>query len=127
MLYTKPIDEINWDDVAAFCEQRIPEGSYLDYKEDFPRSLEKTIAAMANTIGGVILIGVAEDQESKPQVPIGDILPIHPCSDQIIQLPAKELKRYVGKICSESGRHDLDLLRSNNTRIYSCWKRRDTG
>ena len=70
MLYTKPITEILWDDVEAFCQQRVPEGTYLDYKQDFPKHLQKTIAAMANTLGGVILIGVAEDAEGKPVTPV---------------------------------------------------------
>ena len=38
---------------------------YLDYKRDFPRKLEKTISAMANTFGGIVLIGVEEDDQSK--------------------------------------------------------------
>lgn len=63
MIYTKPILEISWNDVEDFCRNRVPEGTYLDYKEDFPSQLEKTISALANTLGGIILIGVAEDNE----------------------------------------------------------------
>lgn len=73
MLYRKPIGEITWEDVVEFCEQQIPEGGYLDYKEDFPSKLEKTIAALANTLGGLILIGVEEDQENKPVLPVKGI------------------------------------------------------
>ena len=50
MLYTKPIGQIAWEDIEAFCQQRKAEDAYLDYKEDFPRHLEQTIAAMANTL-----------------------------------------------------------------------------
>jgi predicted HTH transcriptional regulator len=70
MLYIKPINDITWDDVETFCLQKIPENAYLDYKRDFPTHLEKIIAAMANTLGGIILIGVAEDKENKPIVPV---------------------------------------------------------
>jgi len=73
VLYTKPINEILWDDVETFCQQGVPEGAYLDYKQDFPKHLHKTIAAMANTLGGVILIGVAENAEGKPVVPVDGI------------------------------------------------------
>lgn len=72
-LFTKPIHQIKWDDVEAFCEQRIAENAVLDYKEDFPRELEKTLAAMANTLGGVVLIGIEEDSENKPLLPIKGI------------------------------------------------------
>ncbi len=51
----------------------MPEGTYLNYKEDFPKHLQKTIAAMANTLGGVILICVAEDAEGKPVTPVNGI------------------------------------------------------
>ncbi len=73
MLYIKPVTDITWDDIEEFCKQETPEGVFLDYKQDFPKHLEKTIAAMANTLGGVILIGIAEDQESKPRLPIDGI------------------------------------------------------
>ena len=70
MIYTKPISEITWQDVTDFCAQRPPEGTFLDYKEAFPAQPEKTIAAMANTFGGVVLIGVEEDDENKPILPL---------------------------------------------------------
>lgn len=73
MLYTKAINEITWSDIEDFCNQRITEGLHLDYKRDFPNNLEKTISAMANTFGGIILIGVKEDEQSKPVVPIAGI------------------------------------------------------
>jgi len=73
MLYTTAINDISWQEVVDFCEQKIPEGGYLDYKEDFPSTLEKTISALANTLGGIILIGVEEDDENKPVLPIKGI------------------------------------------------------
>jgi len=70
MLYTKPIEQIEWSDIEQFCQQKTKEGAYLDYKREFPAQLEKTIAAMANTLGGVIIIGVAEDSKSTPVLPL---------------------------------------------------------
>jgi len=73
-LFTKPISSINYDDVVSFCEQGISEGINLDYKRDFPEQgkLEKTISAFANTFGGVVIIGIA-DQDSKPKPPFEGI------------------------------------------------------
>ena len=72
-IYTSPINEITWDNVQEFCNEKIPENSALDYKKDFPSNLEKTIAAFANSLGGIIIIGVAEDKENKPTLPLEGI------------------------------------------------------
>lgn len=72
-LLTKPLHQISWEDVKAFSEQQIAESAILDYKEDFPKTLEKTFSAMANTLGGVVLIGIEEDSENKPILPIKGI------------------------------------------------------
>lgn len=69
-LLTAPIDAITWKDVLDFCDIGLPEGVTIDYKADFPAELERTVAAMANTAGGIVLIGVAEDRTStKPLMP----------------------------------------------------------
>jgi len=73
MIFSKSINELNIDDIRIFCEKGIKEGFTLDYKEDFPNNLEKTICAFANTFGGVILLGVEENQEGKPIMPIKGI------------------------------------------------------
>lgn len=69
MLFTKEITEISFEDVVNFCREQMPESINLDYKEDFPRHLEKTISAFANTMGGLIILGV-EDKDSKPKLPV---------------------------------------------------------
>lgn len=86
MLYTKPILEVSWADVVVFCEQQIPEGTYLDYKESFPRYLEKTIAAMANTFGGLIIIGVEENDENKPLLPLSGIEFVRGLSERVTSI-----------------------------------------
>ena len=65
MIYTTPIDNITWSAVEEFCAQGIAEGTYLDYKVEFPTELARTIAAMANTLGGVVLIGVEESTDGE--------------------------------------------------------------
>lgn len=74
MLYGGPIQEVEWRHVEEFCRERIPEGASIDYKADWPTDLAKTIAAMANTLGGLILIGVATDEQEIPQTPLAGIV-----------------------------------------------------
>lgn len=73
MIFQKPVEEIEWSDIEEFCCQGISENSNLDYKEEFPNHLENTIAAIANTLGGAIIIGVEENDENKPITPIKGI------------------------------------------------------
>lgn len=73
MIYSKDINTIEWNDVVEFCNQRVQENATLDYKKNFPNNLQKTIAAFANTMGGIILIGIDEDDENKPKLPIDGI------------------------------------------------------
>jgi len=72
-LFIKPIDKIEFNDVVNFCIQGIKENIYLDYKKDFPKKLEKTISSFANTFGGMIIIGIDEDNNSKPKPPFEGI------------------------------------------------------
>jgi len=72
-MFSEPINEITFEKVENFCREDLPEGIRLDYKEDFPRDLAKTISAFANTYGGLILIGVEETDRSTPKLPIKGI------------------------------------------------------
>ena len=68
MLLSMELEEISYSDVVEFCLEGKPEGIHLDYKREFPDDLGKHIAAMANTLGGMILIGVDEEDE-RPKAP----------------------------------------------------------
>lgn len=46
------------EDLDTLVRNEIPEGLYIEYKEDFPTNLAKIVASFANTFGGWILIGV---------------------------------------------------------------------
>ena len=70
MIFNKPLNELKSDDIKIFCEKQIKEGFNLDYKKDFPTDLAKTISAFANTFGGVIVIGIEEDGDGKPKLPV---------------------------------------------------------
>ncbi len=64
-LWSKPVAQITFADVDEFCRMMQPEGARLDYKGvDFPKDLAKTIAAFANTLGGLIILGVDADKNS---------------------------------------------------------------
>lgn len=74
-LWSRPAREIPLSDVLAFLEQRHAEHVRLDYKADFSskdatKELANDLAAFANTQGGVLLIGVKEDQSSGKARPI---------------------------------------------------------
>lgn len=85
-LYSKKIEEVSWQDVEDFCSQKVAENPYLDYKADFPEKLHRTIAAMANTHGGVILLGVSDDGQGKPVTPIAGIAFTDAIQDRIMNI-----------------------------------------
>ena len=68
-LYSKPIDSITFSDIEAFLENDLPESETLDYKRTLTKDLVNLMAAFANTRGGIILIGVDENKDSKPKLP----------------------------------------------------------
>ncbi len=68
VLLSKAMHEITFQDVVDFCGEGRTEEVHLDYKVEIPDSLAKHIAAMANTLGGTIIIGV-EDEDDKPKAP----------------------------------------------------------
>ncbi|MEZ4490506.1 MAG: ATP-binding protein [Cyanobacteriota/Melainabacteria group bacterium] len=66
MMEKTDTQELTYDDVVGFLGQRKPENFVLDYKlqvNDKAARLAKTIASMANTYGGTIIIGVNEENE----------------------------------------------------------------
>ncbi len=83
-LWYKPVTEIAFADVDAFCQAKIKEGLRLDYKSEMPKDLAKTVAAFANTLGGLILIGVEATKENEPIWPPKTVL-ASGISEQITQ------------------------------------------
>lgn len=68
MLFSKNMDDIKFSDIEEFCaldspeEQRPREGLRIDFKSSFPDDLPKFMVAFANTSGGIIVLGVDENQ-----------------------------------------------------------------
>lgn len=71
-IFGKKLTNVTTDDVRAFCQKQNKEGINLDYKKDFssPKKIAKTIASMANTLGGWIVIGVEDTGDDKPKLPV---------------------------------------------------------
>ena len=136
MLYTKAITEITWENIVEFCNQRTPEGAHLDYKQDFPQNLEKTIPAMAKPLGGIILLRVAEDEETKPVLLLKGIEFRRGLSEQVTDIilsnitppvfpeiqpyrnPSDKSKIIVFIRIPQS--HQMPHAISNNTKVYVC-------
>lgn len=57
-----PTSDLSSELLARFLAGSVQEGFSLDYKKQVTRDLLKTIAAMANTYGGVVIVGVEEDR-----------------------------------------------------------------
>jgi hypothetical protein len=51
--------------LEAFLDLGVSESAVLDYKRDLPGDVSETVAAMANTDGGTIILGVEEDPTTK--------------------------------------------------------------
>lgn len=75
LLLVKSSDDLSIDDVEAFLRAGWSEGPLVDYKSEITagKKLARTIASFANTQGGAIVVGVAEDANKKPVLPVGGI------------------------------------------------------
>jgi hypothetical protein len=67
-LWYKPIEQITFEDIEAFCQQGQAEGLRLDYKVDIPDKLPNVVAAFANSQGGLILFGIEADRISNKPI-----------------------------------------------------------
>ncbi|MBZ5494143.1 MAG: ATP-binding protein [Acidobacteriia bacterium] len=85
-MFNIPIEHITIQDIAQFLQSGAREGTLLDFKEQFPSKLEKTISSMANTFGGMILIGVEETPTGGGILPVKG-LPMGPgLRERVIQI-----------------------------------------
>ncbi|HZL06628.1 MAG TPA: ATP-binding protein, partial [Coriobacteriia bacterium] len=78
-----PVDELSASDLEVLAGNRVPEAFDLDFKgtlygnsDKERRDLCGDVAALANTSGGVIIVGVEEDEQAvaaaTPGVELGD-------------------------------------------------------
>ncbi len=73
-LWDKDIEDITFGDIEEFIslnlseDQRPKEGVRLDYKSTNPNDLGKIITAFANTHGGIVIMGVREENNIPTQI-----------------------------------------------------------
>lgn len=86
-LWHKPVANITFSDVEEFCQQAFSEGPRLDYKRAIDDSLNKSVCAFANTLGGLIIFGVDADKVSnQPKWPPIGISRAQWSADRITQI-----------------------------------------
>ena len=81
-MFTKPLSEIEFTDVEAFCRE-FGEGVRVEYKGQMIKQIPKTISAFANTLGGIIVVGVKTDKQNRAIFPIDGIDAQDGIEDQI--------------------------------------------
>ncbi len=60
-IFASSAAEVTLERVRQLVEQNLPEGLTLEYKESYSSGVVKSVAAMANSWGGLILVGVRDD------------------------------------------------------------------
>ena len=84
-MFTKLANEIDFNDIEAFCREW-GEGVRVEYKREItPKTLTKIISSFANTQGGIFIIGVETDQNNKVKFPIQGIQNDGGIEERIIQ------------------------------------------
>lgn len=70
----KPYNTLSADDVKRLKDERVRESKTLEYKESLPggsdqdkREFLADVSAMANTVGGTIVFGIAEEKDENGQ------------------------------------------------------------
>jgi hypothetical protein len=101
-LFTKNIGEIEFIDISNFVDVKLREELRLDYKEDFPADLAKTVIAFANTAGGVILIGVKANKDTNQPEAIPGILLKAGLEEKVINITMSNIEPPISpevKVC----------------------------
>jgi hypothetical protein len=109
-LFTKSINEIQFNDVKNFVNIGLREDLRLDYKEDFPKDLAKIVIAFANTAGGIILIGIRANRNTNlPETIVG--LPLGPgLEERVINITMSNIKPSISpevKVCPYKSSDEL--------------------
>ncbi len=94
-IFVKPINEIEFKDVEAFCAEQIEENHRIEYKKTFSskdekKQIAKEISSFANTNGGIILVGVGE-KDRKPKLPIEGIDYVEGFNEKVTSIALKNI------------------------------------
>jgi len=94
-IFVNPINEIEFKDVKAFCDEQIEENDRVEYKKAFSnkdekKQIAKEISSFANTHGGIILVGVGE-KDRKPKLPIEGIDYVEGFNEKVTSIALKNI------------------------------------
>ncbi len=64
MIFTGALDSFSFTQIEDFCKQ-FSEGIHVEYAESTKKDIAKAVASLANTMGGVIVLGVVADDSGK--------------------------------------------------------------
>jgi len=67
-LFACPAVDVTYERVRSLIDEHPPESLTLEFKEQYSPGVPKSIAAMANSYGGIILIGVTDDATDMQRV-----------------------------------------------------------
>jgi hypothetical protein len=74
MSLSRPVTELTFDDIQVLVDNQEPESVTLEYKREIDTSargkkeLAKDVSAMANSQGGLLIIGL-DEQDHRPKIP----------------------------------------------------------
>ena len=69
ILFDKPFEKINLQDIISLKQREVAEGLYVEYKSDFPSTtkISHSIASFANMHGGWYFVGIEDDENNVPK------------------------------------------------------------
>lgn len=74
-MFRGPLEKVTYEDFKAFTDE-YPEGVRVEYKQDFGKenkNIKRPVSAMANTFGGIVIIGVEADKTANRVIDIPGI------------------------------------------------------
>jgi hypothetical protein len=83
-MFNNLLPQTTFDDVQTFCQQ-FPEGVRVEYKSDLVQ-IDKIVASLANTVGGLFVVGVRTDNRNMPVFPIEGIPAKKGIEEQVTQI-----------------------------------------
>ena len=85
-LFNSPAADITLDQVRELVSQNLPESLTIEYKETYSPGLVTSVAAMANSYGGLILVGVTDQAQPNRLVGVPEatvVQIVNACHDKL--------------------------------------------
>src|SRR5437868_12154499 len=86
-IYSKAISQLNTVDLADLLADGAVENVRLEFKSELPKKAElvKKVSALANTYGGLLVIGAKADSADGKLVELPGVEPIAGCKQKLVQ------------------------------------------